>query len=43
MAGIEKVISPTKNKKSRIAHLYGTIRLSEDPLLYQRNIRDEWQ
>ena len=40
---IERAIGPTKIKKSRIAHLSGTINLSEDPLEFQRNIRDEWQ
>ena len=40
---IEIAMSNKKIKKSQIAHLSGTIKLSEDPLQYQRNIRDEWQ
>lgn len=40
---IEIAIKNTKIKKSHIAHLSGTIKLSEDPLKYQQNIRNEWQ
>lgn len=40
---IERAINLTKIKKSRIAHLSGSINLIEDPLLYQRKIRNEWQ
>jgi hypothetical protein len=40
---IELLMSKMQIKKSRIAHLSGTIKLTEDPLQYQRNIRDEWQ
>lgn len=40
---IELAMGKMQIKKSRISHLSGTIKLPEDPLQYQRNIRDEWQ
>lgn len=39
---IEMVIGKKTKKKGRIAHLSGTIKLSEDPIIYQRSIRNEW-
>lgn len=40
---IENVIGGKHQKKSKIAHLAGSIKLSEDPLDYQHRMRDEWQ
>lgn len=40
---IELAISKVQTKKSHISHLYGSIKLSKDPLQYQRDIRSEWQ
>lgn len=40
---IEIAINEKRNKKSHIAHLSGTIKLPEDPVKYQRKIREEWQ
>ena len=40
---IESAIGDKNKKKSTIAHLSGKIKLSEDPIKYQRRIRDEWQ
>lgn len=40
---IEVAISNKKTYKSHISHLSGSIKLSEDPLQYQQNVRNEWQ
>jgi hypothetical protein len=39
---IELVIGKKVQKKGHIAHLAGSIKLSEDPLIYQKRIRNEW-
>jgi len=40
---IELFIGKNTKKKSQISHLSGTLKLSEDPLKYQRRVREEWQ
>lgn len=39
---IEIALSTKNIKKSNIAYLFGAIKLSEDPLQFQKNIRNEW-
>lgn len=40
---IEIVIGKSGQKKGQISHLAGTIKLSEDPLNYQKRVRNEWE
>lgn len=40
---IEMALSKAKTKNSKLAQFYGTIKLSEDPLIYQEKIRKEWE
>ena len=39
---IESLIGSPKKKKTNISKLAGTIKLSEDPVKFQRKLRDEW-
>lgn len=42
---IEKLLklNPTKTKKINLSRYAGTIKLTEDPINFQRRLRDEWQ
>lgn len=41
---IQKILNQTKSKITKqLAKYAGTIDLSEDPLEYQKKIRDEWK
>ena len=39
---IELLLGKKKKKKVHLSHLSGTIKLSEDPVQYQRRARNEW-
>lgn len=41
---IEKILEqPQRKSKIKLSQYAGVIQLTEDPLEYQRRIRDEWQ
>lgn len=40
---IELLLGQKKTGKGNLNELSGTISINEDPVLYQRRIRDEWQ